>query len=450
MKQDTSPGSTAKSKKIRSYAAKTCGYLLLFFMMYFLLLGLFLLSVKTIPRDRVLPNLKRSAEFLKDKDPLAMEIEGILASRRDYTCDPYFLCILYYQDSENAAYTIAKAPYYTEEKEVAPRMFYHAVTNDPPANTEYLRYWHGGTAIVRVLLLFTDLVGIYRLFAIVFALLYLLLTTLLLLHKHLSLWVCLSVCFAAGSLWFAAGAIEFIWSALLMLLFSLIVTLLCRYRKEKLFAPLCLVVGMLTAFLDFLTYETVTLTVPAVLFCGLCLANNKDIKQVAKQSAKGAAAWLFGYVCMWAGKWVYAALILQENVMPYVTGHIEERLVGEMPLPDSYLAGSFVLLHREFAALFPFGYGKAGLVLGLMGLLVLAAFCYVFHKKGADRRVLLLYLLWSLVPILRFLVLRNHTATHIAYTFRALMGTVLAWTLMLVQGLDLSPFQKKHQTSRKR
>ncbi len=443
MKQEASPGSTEQKSNLRSYAAKVCGYLLLFFITYFLLLGLFLLSVKTISKDQVLPNLKRSAEFLKDKDPLAMEIEGVLASRRDYTCDPYFLCILYYQDSKNAAYSIAKAPYYTEEMEVAPRMFYHAVTNNPPANTEYLRYWHGGTAIVRVLLLFTDLVGIYRLFGVLFALLYLLLTALLIAFKRLSVWVCLSISFVAGSLWFAAGAIEYIWSALLMLLFSLAVVLLCRYQKEKLFAPLCLIVGMLTAFLDFLTYETVTLTVPAVLFCALCLKEQAQVKEVGIRSAEGAAVWLLGYVGMWSGKWVYAAVILKENVMPYVTGHIQERLVGEMPLPDNYLAGTFVLIKRELAALFPFGYGKAGLVLGLMGLLVLAAFCYVFHKKGADRRVLLLYLLWSLVPILRFLVLRNHTATHIAYTFRALMGTVLAWALMIVEALDLTPFQAR-------
>ena len=40
--------------------------------------------------------------------------------------------------------------------------------------------------------------------------------------------------------------------------------------------------------------------------------------------------WAFGYVGTWISKWMISSLVLKENVMPYITEHIAERLGGDV------------------------------------------------------------------------------------------------------------------------
>jgi hypothetical protein len=123
--------------------------------------------------------------------------------------------------------------------------------------------------------------------------------------------------------------------------------------------------------------------------------------------------------------------------MPYVTGHVQERTFGESVLSDNYLIGTFQLLKREVFCLFPFGYGGAGAVAGVFLVMIAASFCYVFRKKNPGTGKVRLYLLIGLIPLIRFLVMRNHTAMHAAFTFRALSGTVLALLLAMASVAEL-------------
>ena len=96
---------------------------------------------------------------------------------------------------------------------------------------------------------------------------------------------------------------------------------------------LFLVAGMLTVYLDFLSTETLTLLIPLLFVLRIrehdkCLDNGGF-------AIKNAVLWLVGYAGMWASKWLIASIILKQNVMPYVTGHIEERLGGSVNLPLS-------------------------------------------------------------------------------------------------------------------
>ncbi|MCR5417487.1 MAG: hypothetical protein K6E84_01060 [Lachnospiraceae bacterium] len=404
-------------------------YLLLFMAVYVILLGLFFLSVKTIPRQAILPGLEASAEYYKDREMVEFLLKKVKASRLDNISDPYLLNIINYQDSSKPARSIANAMLYVGEGIGTTEAFCRAVTDLPAPDTEYLRYWHGSSALVRFMLQFTDITGIYRIFTILLALLTVILSIVLLRYRHIRLWLYTMIAFAAGSLWFSTISLEYTWCALLMLIFSILTAVLCQKGREKYLPAFLLVSGILTNFLDFLTYETVTMTVPMLLAVAICFKKDKQLKETAVLSAGSALAWLCGYGGMWAGKWIYAAAVLRKNVLPLVTGHVEERLVGAENLSSNYLIGTFQLLKREFGCLFPFGYGVGGKVVGILLLIFLFSFYFVFQKKGGDLSKLKFYLLVGLVPIIRFLVLRNHTALHDAFTFRALMGTVLAWGL---------------------
>lgn len=110
-----------------------------------------------------------------------------------------------------------------------------------------------------------------------------------------------------------------------------------------------------------------------------------------KEAAKLTLVWGFGYVGMWVMKWVMASLILGENVMPYVTEHIGERLYGDIGVSQlTYICGWHILM----------------------------------------------YMLPGLVPYIRYLVLHNHSYLHCFFTYRAQMATVLAIVLILEEVVD--------------
>ena len=79
-----------------------------------------------------------------------------------------------------------------------------------------------------------------------------------------------------------------------------------------------------------------------------------------KEAAKLTLVWGFGYVGMWVMKWVMASLILGENVMPYVTEHIGERLYGDIGVRQlTYICGAVT---RNIGCLFPLEYGEIGVL----------------------------------------------------------------------------------------
>ena len=61
---------------------------------------------------------------------------------------------------------------------------------------------------------------------------------------------------------------------------------------------------------------------------------------------------------MWLTKWLLVAAVMQENVWPYVSDHISERLDGNIGIGlGRYLFGA---LTKNIGCLFPFDYGIVG------------------------------------------------------------------------------------------
>lgn len=100
-----------------------------------------------------------------------------------------------------------------------------------------------------------------------------------------------------------------------------------------------MITGMITSYMDFLTTETLTLLVPLLLIIWIDIRNkgHADVKKILKS----VLFWSIGYIGMWLMKWGLAAVILRENVMPYITGHVRERLGGDIGIaPWRYYVGA--------------------------------------------------------------------------------------------------------------
>ena len=146
--------------------------------------------------------------------------------------------------------------------------------------TSYARYWHGYLVFLRPLLFFMDYQGIRALtnLGVVFTLL-LIIGTLIRQKRY-----CLILPFLCTALFLRPLAIAFsiqFSSVYYVMIFSLFLILVCRNQMEQdgRYLYLFLINGMITAYLDLLTYPAAALGIPLVFF----LATGKMVNFLEKR-----------------------------------------------------------------------------------------------------------------------------------------------------------------------
>lgn len=178
-----------------------------------------------------------------------------------------------------------------------------------------------------------------------------------------------------------------------------------------------LVVGMITSYMDFLTWPLITLGIPLTVFV---LSSAEEEKKIGKIIA-GSISWGFGYAVFWGMKWIIASVVLGENVIGDALSEVSLRSSSyggdNMEKTISYLE----VLKRNFSAL-----GKKTFV-----LLALAMGIYLFslmykNRKNIDYKKLIPYVLIALLPFGWYLVTRNHSYMHCWMTWRILNISIFA------------------------
>ncbi|MCR5213263.1 MAG: hypothetical protein K6E10_02535 [Eubacterium sp.] len=402
-----------------------------------------LCGVAKISRDSLRPNFEKSAEFLNSGNVYPQIFEGLESSRLDRYADSILLGIAWQYDPDKPFLSTMQSLYFVNPKENVNANLAEAVSKDAPANVNYYRYWHGSILIVRPLLLILSLKGIYILNCILLVLLLALLIVILV-KKHMYFPVVgLILGLILTSAWYVPFCLEYTWTFLLMTIFSLITIWAVSHKKENIYGCLFLGFGMITSFFDFLTTETLTLTLPLLLFVRLEADNvefinayerHKQQKAMDKKSLVTAfrlsITWLIGYAASWATKWLLTSIALGKNILPYISGNISNRLGGEewvdLPL-GQFLIGA---LSRNISCLLPLDFGKVGIIIGFVIFIIYLYFVYVYGKKPGNRSRFLIYCLVSIIPFLRFLLLHNHSYLHCFFTFRAQLATILGLVLI--------------------
>ena len=414
------------------------------FIVNILLFVLLLAAVAKIPQSSIEDNFSKSAELLCDRPMFEEKIKGISGSKIDRFADSVLLGIAWQYDSKHPFKSVMKSAYF--------RGYYNAninlkdaVADHIPANQEYLRYWHGSISVIRLLLLIMPLRGIY-----IFNSICIIILTIVLIYKLIKIGGIMPATgliagYIATSAWFVPLSLEYTWTFILMLVFSLVILRLSSLKKGIWFYAAFLSFGMITNYFDFLTTETLTLTVPLLILLWTVRQNQVDSDQKHNPfkviSVKASIFWILGYAGTWVMKWLLAALILKENVIPYVNGHVTERLVGQKGVDTGtfgFITGALV---RNIKCLLPFEYGITGTVIGIMILLFLFFILIKYRSKSPDIKYVLWILLVSLIPYIRYLLILNHSYLHYFFTYRAQLAVVLS--LALISGEILGIGKRK-------
>lgn len=398
---------------------------------------LFMLLAAYVPQDAVRENMTKSAEYLCEDIVFPYAIEGVGATMIDRYADSITSNIAWHLGEGDRLKSVMLGAYYYSKLQNENFNFLHAMTGEPLEGGEviqYMRYWHGSAAVVRLLHLIMTLKGIYILHAVLVGALVLLNIICFAVRKMYDCIIAFILGLVFTSSWFVPLSLEYTWVYLIFLAEMLIVFFLHDKGKENLYISLLLAGGMITCYLDFLSAETLTLTMPLILMIRLDHKNGK-----ASFIAKNCLAWGIGYAGCWVSKWIIAAAVLRENVMPYIAEHIAERAGGQtLGIPEmSTPVFIYNALLRNVINLFPAGYGTGGLFVGVAIVIVFAYIAYVYRRKGIEKKTVLSYLFIAMIPYVRFVLLHNHAYIHYFFAGRAQCAAIMAMVLLVLYVTDL-------------
>ena len=402
-----------------------------------LLTAILCLAAK-IPTQAIYKHTLESAKYLSAGESFGYVIEKKKSTMIDRYSDAILLNIAWNYDTGYPLRSTMLSAYYFNPDHDEPENLLLSVSDGLEANQQYMRYWHGSIAIVRPLLMIMPIRGIYILNAVILLLLFLAVVILLIRMRQTvpALGITLGIVMTAW--WFVPLSLEYTWTCSLSLAATLAVICISRKDRTAGYELFFMITGMVTIFLDFLTTETLTLLFPLLTLLWL----GKDKFDTVKTALTSVFTWGVGYTLMWITKWLLASLVFNENVIPYVKSHIEERIGGKVIgfTPFQYMLEA---VRFNISHIFPLEYGYIGIIAFVL-LISLAIYLVVrFHQNGYDKLFVVTVSLSGLIPFVRYLVLHNHSYRHSFFTYRALASTILAIVMIIGEITEITSLTRE-------
>lgn len=295
----------------------------------------------------------------------------------------------------------------------------------------YGRYWHGYQILWRPLLCFFNYGEIRQInmavqLALVFAFLYLLFLAgeKALVIPFFGMYLFLTPLALFSSMQFSP-------CFYLMLLASMALVGLRAYLNDTGRNYLFLLVGILTAFFDLLTYPFVTLGIPLITYLAIdreCMENwKKSIRDIVFYSV----SWGIGYVGMWGAKWIAASVLTDENVIMDAVNQVKFRS-GHYEQGRSFLT----TLKLNFDAC---NMKSIWVVLIAIVLFLLACVILNFRRNGIKLLpVTAVILVVSLYPFLWYYLTMHHSSDNSYFTWREYSICVYGVLTALAVNMGLS------------
>lgn len=448
--------------KLCSKISKIC---IIWLITVFICAGLLILS-SLIPQESIRENCYESARYFAEKEDYEYLRPGNFSSMQDNYADCILNNIIWQIDSKRPVTSTLEASYYSEDLEAVTVSFLKAMEQNLDANTEYVRYWHGSMVFLRPLFICFNIMQIRIILAVVVLLEVIVISVLLLKgvcvgsagrgrQKCSSCGLGIAVCFVAALLfvhtYMIAASVEYVTT--FMVMGAVLIVLLLKwkkcqdYRAEGLFV----ISGVVTSFVDFLTTETITYTLPMAFLLLMLYAGGKlyNIKKGMQLLVINGLCWIIGYAGMFVAKWVFSFAVFGRVAMESAWSHAMVRVDGGVTADNM---GFELTRSQQFAGavwhnlgcLFPIRetMNASQVVLWTLAiLLVVGALFYLFRAKEVHGTLFVPLLLLALLPYARLLVLSNHACRHYFFTYRAQLITVFVLLVFIM--MDILPGMKK-------
>lgn len=403
--------------------------------------ALLLTAADCIPKRMIQRNVERSAGYFEEHALFARLDD----SRPFTTVDNYADCILtnviYCMDTSQPFVSTVRASYYNKDNENVNDSLLKAVSSNAVPNIDYFRYWHGSMVYLRPLFCVFDIAGIRLLLGAVLLVLAVLLFVILWRRRYRAAAVILALGMLLVNIWMAALCIEYINSLLVME--AVLIYAAARERKDMQYYRMFIISGAVTCFVDFLTTETLTLTMPLLLLLLMAFDDGRlrKLRDEMLFMLKSVLAWGISYALMFVTKWALAAAVLGSAAFSEAAASANVRLNGAVT-DDWTNRGNDVSKITELSgavwhnlhSLFMLKISSDSRMTYFITILLIAAVfavCYVFRRRAVGAQFMVPALCLAALPYLRFLLLNNHAYLHYFFTYRAQLVTVAVMLAML-------------------
>ncbi|MBP5675059.1 glycosyltransferase [Candidatus Saccharibacteria bacterium] len=284
--------------------------------------------------------------------------------------------------------------------------------------TSYNRYWQGQSSAIHYVTPFMSLKPAITFFTILFVIL-LLYTLYKVFIEDKVLSFALFIGLLAINISFVTRSLQFL-PVMYLMLITILLVLRARKKNPKNLDIIFLISGVLTCYFDFLTCETVTLTVPLIVYVYLEIKAGKKVP--LKKLILYSALWLAGYGLAFALKWFISFLFMGPESFSDTMAHMTSHTVK-----GSIFEKVSLTVTTTLSNLLPFAFVDNGGVYALIFILI----CLIY-TIFEDRKRLALYAI-CLVPVARFTVVNGHSLLLNYFTYRALICIVIVISITIIQ-----------------
>ena len=217
-----------------------------------------------------------------------------------------------------------------------------------------------------------------------------------------------------------------------------ILVLLTREKMPSRDYLLFLYLGIATSYFDFLTYPVATLGIPAAFY--FLLHKTAPIRETFLRGLRICFSWGFGYVGMWAGKWVLGSLTTGTNVLLTASEEIALRSSMNVAADENLLINMYAAVSVNIKN---FIRTPATLLLGVFLLIMLIRLFRKWKNSGADWmqavQTVFPFFVLAVMPVVWYMATTNHSTIHYWFTGKALVVSVFAASCALVRLQTDSP-----------
>lgn len=380
-----------------------------------------LILVYMLPTQEMKNNVQRSTAIYDYEDVYPQLMAGYKMSQLDNCTDATMLLnaiepVRSYKD----AMIVNRTEYY-DRNPVGSLTDYANDVKKETYKATYPRYWHGYLIILKPLLLFFDVSDI-RVFNMYIQAGLFICIILLMVKKGLKR--CILPFIAAFMLLNPATLpLSFQFSTVSYIMYISSIIVLCKDKwsfGQTLF--LFMMTGIATAYFDFLTFPLVGLYFPMIIM----LMKEKSWKDAVKIVIAGSLAWIAGYSCMWAGKWLIGSLLTGVNLFKSSLSRAD--LYTSMKYNGAKIT-HLQIIFKNISVLL-----KYPVLFGGIGILIYYILNFIKSKKTHSTAFIecVPFIIIAFAPICWYMAAGTHSYIHYWFTYRELCVSVFA----MLAGMD--------------
>lgn len=411
--------------------------------------SLFLTSL--IPNESIRYNLIAACETIGHSEPFEHGESGRIYDITDNYADIVLLSVMWSVSSDDAFISSLDTDYYDGEDYGENYGLYTSVTEGAEPNADYTRYWHGMMVLLRPLFALTTAENAKLVLFCLVMVLAAVGTFFLFRRRQFFAGGVYLLSFIAFHAWNIRLSFEYI-PAFLVMTAIVIPFILLESKGDSYLITLSVVSGTCIGFFDFLTAETLTITVPLLLVFIMREQDKRlgNFRDTFRLTAGCGISWGAAYIMTFITKWTLASVVTGENKFVAALSSVGERTGGTvndgaMSLPQQILSAPLANISTLFG-------GKervatSAVVAGIViTLLVFGGVYLIFCTNTKRRDIAKIALIIALVPYLRYIVLSNHSYMHEYFTYRAQMATFIGLSAAVwfnVSFMKSKPVKKK-------